>query len=55
MKQATRANPHEVKRRAPHGARGLKHFREVVTCKLKGRAPHGARGLKLLRYRENPL
>ena len=36
----------DPERRAPHGARGLKHkvngFRRIHGC----RAPHGARGLK---------
>jgi len=35
-------------RRAPHGARGLKHdLRHACASMLIGRAPHGARGLKL--------
>ena len=32
--------------RAPHGARGLKRYREGIEASDIGRAPHGARGLK---------
>ena len=36
-----------MKRRAPHGARGLKLLdMELVRGALQSRAPHGARGLK---------
>ena len=35
-------------RRAPHGARGLKHLQVLQDEDNRRRAPHGARGLKLL-------
>ena len=35
-----------IRRRAPHGARGLKLPSMRVVVKSYGRAPHGARGLK---------
>ena len=40
----------ETKSRAPHGARGLKHFGYAKVIKKRGRAPHGARGLKPAAY-----
>ena len=48
MKSIVILRRHQLLRRAPHGARGLKSF-----CRLKyrfkaGRAPHGARGLKFI-------
>ena len=33
-------------RRAPHGARGLKHEFGAMNFNVERRAPHGARGLK---------
>ena len=37
-------------RRAPHGARGLKHVGHHSEKGDRGRAPHGARGLKHGQY-----
>ena len=35
-----------ARRRAPHGARGLKYLQGLRHIVPDGRAPHGARGLK---------
>ena len=42
-------------RRAPHGARGLKHGGDPEAICHRRRAPHGARGLKPLSARRQRI